>query len=584
VSSPAAEKDDLERIIALSAAAFGALLLGVGGIMHVTANAAVRINGGSYKAGLSDTVVSTARIALDPARPERAFGAYAAYLPHGPMFYAAFVGPLLVGITATTVAIAVWRRAVKRRRDDEGAVWATRRDLKPLVVTAATPARGVLGKTKAGLIATEDNMSTIVFGPTQSGKSSGYAIPRVLEHHGPSLVLSVKTDLARNTFAERDRIGKVYVYDPTNATNLPNRIGWTPLRRCLTWGGAKRTAKWLAGATTTRSDAGGGNEAAEFFKDRARKMLAPLMFAAARNNLTMGDVVRWIEEHSFDEPRDLLATSLDPAGYPGGAAKLEQHIADALRAHKAIHSADGREISSTYSTCEQILEAYTDPLMEDCTIDESVDPADLLTGANTLYVCAPSTEQDYLRPIFATIIKDVISEAFDQANANGGSLDLPLLVVLDELANLARIPDLDTLASTCASHGICLVSILQSYAQLVDKWGSSRAATIVDNHRAKVLLKGSTDRLLLEHFARLLGDEAVEQTSSTQSRGGTSTTESTRYRPLAALHQLRSLPDNTGLLLYGNLPPTKLELRPYFDDPVLRHMARPIDAEEPARA
>jgi hypothetical protein len=65
-------------------------------------------------------------------------------------------------------------------------------------------------------------------------------------------------------------------------------------------------------------------------------------------------------------------------------------------------------------------------------------------------------------------------------------------VVLDEAANIAPLRDLDTLASTAAGQGIQLVSVFQDLAQISARYGE-RAATVVNNHRAKVLLSGISD-------------------------------------------------------------------------------------------
>jgi type IV secretory pathway TraG/TraD family ATPase VirD4 len=41
-----------------------------------------------------------------------------------------------------------------------------------------------------------------------------------------------------------------------------------------------------------------------------------------------------------------------------------------------------------------------------------------------------------------------------------------LLVVLDEAAHIAPLPELDGLAATCASHGIQLVTVWQDLAHV----------------------------------------------------------------------------------------------------------------------
>jgi len=182
-------------------------------------------------------------------------------------------------------------------------------------------------------------------------------------------------------------------------------------------------------------------------------------------------------------------------------------------------------------------------------------------GAHTLYVVAPSHEQRRLRPLFQTLIASILSASYERASQNGGPIEPALLVVLDEAANIAPLRDLDTLASTAAGQGIQLVSVFQDLAQVSARFGE-RAATVINNHRAKVLLSGVSDPATLEYAARLLGDEEVMHASVTRGeQGERSTTESTGYRNLAPAHVLRGIRPGEGVLVYGHLAPTRLLLR-----------------------
>ena len=88
--------------------------------------------------------------------------------------------------------------------------------------------------------------SAIVIGPTQTGKTTGFAVPAILEWQGPVLATSVKSDLLRETLAARSALpgADVWIYDPTGSTGLP-ATGWTPLAGCESWQGAQRIASWL---------------------------------------------------------------------------------------------------------------------------------------------------------------------------------------------------------------------------------------------------------------------------------------------------------------------------------------------------
>ncbi|MGP8223890.1 MAG: type IV secretory system conjugative DNA transfer family protein, partial [Acidimicrobiales bacterium] len=85
-------------------------------------------------------------------------------------------------------------RGAASRSASKARGWAHARDLRPLRVTNASGDRIVLGTHAGRLLAAEPRHSVMVVGPTQSGKTSGLAIPAILEWSGPILATSVKAD------------------------------------------------------------------------------------------------------------------------------------------------------------------------------------------------------------------------------------------------------------------------------------------------------------------------------------------------------------------------------------------------------
>jgi type IV secretion system protein VirD4 len=141
---------------------------------------------------------------------------------------------------------------------------------------------------------------------------------------------------------------------------------------------------------------------------------------------------------------------------------------------------------------------------------------------------------------------------------------------LDEAANIAPLPDLDALASTAAGHGVQLVTVWHDLAQISARYGL-RATTVVNNHRAKLFLSGISDPSTLDYASHLVGEEEVLLASTTHGgRGGGSTTRSPSTRRLAPPDALRRIAPGEGVLVYGDLPPARLALRTWFDDPGLR--------------
>ncbi len=428
----------------------------------------------------------------------------------------------------------------------------------PRGVRAALPGPVGFYATGALLLAAGERQSVIVFAPTETHKTSGLAIPALLEWRGPALVTSVKGDLLAETVARRRRLGRAMVFDPAQVSGQP-RARATPLWAASSWRGAMRVAHWLCGAA--RSGAG-GLEHADFWLATAEKLLAPLLFAAARSELRMGDVVRWLDEGpeaSKAQVEELLAATGEPA---------------AERAWQATKNREARQRASVYTTAEMALTAFADERVMEETANADYSPEALLEGAaNTLYLCAPLHEQERLRGLFAAIVQELMAMAYERAAANG-PLDPPLLLLLDEAANIAPIPNLDEIASTGAGQGIQLLSIFQDMAQVGTRYGR-RAPTIVNNHRAKLFGTGISDPETLSYVSRILGAARFEQRSrNTGERGRRSHTEGETYRDLAPANVIRERDPGTALLVYGHLPPTKIRLRPWFEDEELKRLRK----------
>ena len=221
---------------------------------------------------------------------------------------------VLLGVVAAP-AVKLWQRARPSSPGGKrhGARWAGAGDLAPLWRTRRrssrlagrssqpaggsephAPARRIvrglsLGYQGMRLLRAEDRHALVVFGPTQSGKSAGVAIPNILEWSGPAIVVSIKPDLLDATLTPRASRGELLVFDPFALWDQPSH-SWSPLASARTWNGALETAQRMAsaGEMDTATVKGGS-----FWSQAAEQRLAPLFYAAARMDRGMAEVVRW---------------------------------------------------------------------------------------------------------------------------------------------------------------------------------------------------------------------------------------------------------------------------------------------------
>jgi type IV secretion system protein VirD4 len=504
-----------------------------------------------------------ARLPARLSEPARAWpDSVRAELPGSTGFYASFA---LLASSAGLLAFSLVRVG-RRHRVAPGASWARRGDLRGLCSRPLEGHRGrlALGRHRGRVLRAEHRHALVAFGPPQSGKSSGLAIPALLEWEGPAVASSIKTDLLHATLSRRRALGEVFVFDPFELAGAQSNT-WSPLHGACTWDGALEVAWRLAAAGELDQR---GVEGGDFWALAAEQRLAPLLYAAAATGAGMDVVVRWVYGQGG---RELDRTLLELSGSaPEDSEREGAHAAyDAVR---AFESQADRTRSSIEATAQALLRAYRFTRVARSARSCQITADRLLEQPRTLYLIGDAKASKLLRPIFVALLSEVVDRAYERATRGGGRLELPLLLCLDEAGNVAPLPNLAEIASTAPSHNIQLVSIFHDLAQARSRY-SRQAETVVNSHRARMLLPGVADLGTLQYFADLTGEEEAPDRSYTSGSGGTTRSVARRRRPLIAAEALRRLRGGYALLLYGRMPPVQVGLRLWFNDRRLRRLA-----------
>lgn len=457
----------------------------------------------------------------------------------------------------------------------DGARWASGRELRSLRTTGLLhkprrerqrnrkSGRLVLGWHRGRLLHAERRHALIAFGPPQSGKSAGLAIPALLEWNGPAVASSIKTDLLSVTLARRQALGEALVFDPFALAGVPSHT-WSPLRCAVTWDGALEVAWRLAAAGELDQR---GVEGGDFWAVAAEQRLAPLLYAAARSGGAIEQVVSW----AYGQGARELDAALDRAA--ATAANEHERIGAraAYEAVRAFESQADRTRSSIEGTVQALLRAYRFTRVARSANGSEITADRVLSGSSTLYLIGDAKASKLLRPIFLALLSEVVDRAYELAGEQGGRLALPLLLCLDEAGNVAPLPNLAEIASTAPSHNIQLLSIFHDLAQARSRY-RQQAETVLNSHRARMLLPGIADLETLRYFSGLVGEQERRELTRTTGSGGTTRSVGRRRTPLAAAEDLRRLPDGHALLLYGRLAPARVRLRTWFGDRRLRRL------------
>ncbi len=170
-------------------------------------------------------------------------------------------------------------------------------------------------------------------------------------------------------------------------------------------------------------------------------------------------------------------------------------------------------------------------------------------------------------PLIAALTDTVMRAGRRHAEMAGGRLDPPMVLILDEAANICRIADLPDLYSHLGSRGMVPVTILQSYQQGVAVWGEPGMAALWGAATRKVIGAGIDDPRFARDLATLVGQHDVPVRSASYGDGRASEQISLRRQDIMQAADIRALPPGTALLLATGARPALIQLRPWYTGP-----------------
>lgn len=357
-----------------------------------------------------------------------------------------------------------------------------------------TGERGIyLGFGASGWAFSGPERSTLVLGPSRSGKTSSVIIPNVLAARGPVVSTSTKPDVLAATASARREVGSTMLFDPSGTVeSTPGvlRVGWSPVVSSDTWDGALSVGAAMV-RSTRRGGSGSWTPASDdHWSERASSLISPLLHAAALADEPLRRVLSWIDRHDGSTPLRVLAERV------GDDAPATDVLAGIL-------ATDEREQSGIWSTASGVFSAYRSQSALASTEPPFLDAAAFAEGQDTLYICSAGQQQQQLAPLVVGILSDVRDATYRRANA--GRADPPVLFALDEAANIAPLPDLPAIVSEGAGQGLLALVCLQDLSQARSRWGAE-ADGFLSLFGTTMVLGGIADQRTLESLSALAGD------------------------------------------------------------------------------
>ena len=429
-----------------------------------------------------------------------------------------------------------------------------------------------IGKTLANapLFGTWEDMHIDIWGP-RTGKTTSRAVPAILDAPGGVLVTSNKRDVVDATRDVRAAAGPVWVFDPQAIALEQPTWWWNPLSYVTDEVKAAKMADHFASGSR---DAGAKTDA--YFDPAGQDLLAGLLLAAALDQRPITDVYSWLTRPTEEEPVDILLEH----GYTLTADQV-----------RGVVNAPEKQRGGIYGTAQQMascltnrqVAAWVNPIGASSTDDRRphFDPTAFVRDGGTLY--SLSKEGRGTAGPLVTALTVAVVEAAEElaANSAGGRLQVPLLGVLDEAANVCRWRELPNLYSHYGSRGIVLMTILQSWSQGVDVWGTGGMQKLFSASNIKVYGGGVSEPEFLEMLAKLIGDYDRHSSSVSSGRGGRSVSQQLQRERILDVADLAAMPKGRAVVLSSGNRPTLIRTQPWMTGAHADQVKASIAAHDP---
>ena len=245
--------------------------------------------------------------------------------------------------------------------------------------------------------------------------------------------------------------------------------------------------------------------------------------------------------------------------------------------YKSIEIAPEKTYSSILSTLQSKLGKFDSKEIAELTSTDTINFEDIGNKKTAVYVISSDTHTayDFLLTIF---FSQMIQQLYDYADQNGGALKEQTFFILDEFANIGKIPDFDKKISTSRSRKISFSVILQNVDQLEAVYEKSYE-TIMGNCDTHVFL-GSNSYKTVEYFSKALGEKTIERDSISINRDrqnwktGKSVSDQVMARALMTPDELRRLDNDLCIIYEKGIKPVKAQKFYYFKHPMAKELAK----------
>ena len=248
-----------------------------------------------------------------------------------------------------------------------------------------------------------------------------------------------------------------------------------------------------------------------------------------------------------------------------------------------------KTFASFLSTAQNYFVGFADSGVRRLTSECDIDISEFDEKPTALFIKIPDEKQNrhFIVSLMITqLYKVLVNKArrnFRAGETKDEELKRTVYVIMDEFGNLPKFPNIDSIITVGRSRKIFMMPIIQSFSQLVNKYGKEVADTIKSNCNVKIYI-GSTDKDTNNEFSELCGKTKQRNISFGDGMDDArfSINTSAQSVPLIYPSELKELNDpprmgNAVVLALGKNP-IRARFEPVFE---YKKIYKPVDGDPP---
>jgi type IV secretion system protein VirD4 len=433
------------------------------------------------------------------------------------------------------------------------------------------------------------NTHLFAFCPTRSGKGRGMIIPTLTTWANSVMVNDPKGEAYALTAGFRKAAGQeVIKFEPSCTNGTGAR--WNPLDeiRIFTPFDVQDAQMIMSMACDPK-----GEGLDDYFDKAGYEFLFGLALHVkyAEKNGSLQGVAQFLGDPGWDSDEQMflhmLQTEHDPEGkmnWVDGAGKPTKTHPIVANVAQTMRKKEDKDRSGVMSTAKALLSLYLDPVVAQNTNCSDFLVRDLMTHHKpvSLYYVVGPADMDRMTPLtrlfYALFIRRNAADMEFEGGRSKKSYTFPLLMIIDEMTSLRKLPIIEEALGYVAGYGIRMFMLVQDIAQVESFYTDKQT---VDSGAETRIVYAPNKPETAEKIVKMAGKTTVTEQKASTSRdivgikaGSVSISTEKVGRDLITTEEIMSLNDMDVIIFVKGQPPIYGRKAWYDENPVMLARAK----------